>query len=223
MPVSDEAEDQVRASDGRVPGRRGLATRRKLVECTGELLKSTPYRQMKVVDIAREAGTSSATFYQYFPNVESAVLELAEDLVHDAESLVDLVAGSWRGAKANQTARALISGFVEYWEAHRTVFNVVDLATEEGDFRFRNLRTRALNSLTQALRDAIAESQRDRRVPTDVDPMATASVLVSMMAHVSAHRYGFEFWGIRTSHLEEALTRILFWSVTGQKAAPAKP
>ncbi|MGH9300797.1 MAG: TetR family transcriptional regulator [Acidimicrobiales bacterium] len=220
--MTQSVDDDVRASDGRVPGRRGLATRRRLVECTGELLKTTPYRQMKVVDIAREAGTSSATFYQYFPNVESAVLELAEDLVHDAEAVVDLVAGPWRGSKGTATARALVAGFVEYWEVHRSVFNVVDLATEEGDFRFRNLRTRALNSLTQALRDAIAESQKDKRIPSDVDAMATASVLVSMMAHVSAHRYGFEFWGIRTSHLEEALTRILLWSVSGQKGPAAR-
>ena len=33
---------------------------------------ATPWRSIKVIDIARQAGTSPATFYQYFENVEAA-------------------------------------------------------------------------------------------------------------------------------------------------------
>ena len=73
--------DQLRASDGRVPGRRGRATRQRLLDCTAEMLRTTSYRAIKVIDIAREAGTSPATFYQYFPDVESAILVLADDMV----------------------------------------------------------------------------------------------------------------------------------------------
>ena len=49
------------------------------------------------------------------------------------------------------------------------------------------------------------------------DPMATASVLVSMLAHVAAHRYGFEFYGIRTDELQRSMAQILFTTVTGSK------
>ena len=44
--------DELRAVDGRVPGRRGLATRARLLEQTRELLYTTSYRDLKVVDIA---------------------------------------------------------------------------------------------------------------------------------------------------------------------------
>ena len=43
-----------------------------------------------------------------------------------------------------------------------------------------------------------------------------AGVLVSMLAHVGSHRYGFEFWGIRTASLVDSLTGILHWTVTGR-------
>ncbi len=44
-----------------------------------------------------------------------------------------------------------------------------------------------------------------------------------MLAHVAAHRYGFEFWGVRTSSLVDSQARILYWSVTGRKPpAPRK-
>ncbi len=58
----DPDDEELRAADGRVPGRRGRATRQKLLERTAEMLQSTSYRDLKVVDIARGGGTSPATF-----------------------------------------------------------------------------------------------------------------------------------------------------------------
>ena len=86
-----------------------------MLECTAELLASTPWRSIKVIDIAREAGTSPATFYQYFENVEQAILVLAEELTEGAgaeacgaDEAVPAVAGAgavgvcsvWLGAEA---------------------------------------------------------------------------------------------------------------------------
>ncbi len=56
------AVKRLRATDGRVPGRRGQATRRKLLDTTAALLKTTSYRTIKVIDIAREAGRSPPLF-----------------------------------------------------------------------------------------------------------------------------------------------------------------
>jgi hypothetical protein len=52
-------------------------------------------------------------------------------------------------------------------------------------------------------------------LPKSLDPMAVAGALVSMLAHTAAHQYGFEFWGIRTAKLREAMARQVSWSVTG--------
>ena len=76
-----DGDGDLRASDGRVPGRRGLLTRTRLLEHTRDLIGTTSYRDLKVVDIARAAGMSPATFYQYFPDAESALLALADELV----------------------------------------------------------------------------------------------------------------------------------------------
>jgi AcrR family transcriptional regulator len=214
--------DEVRAADGRVPGRRGIATRARLLGQTAKLLTTTRYRDVKVIDIAREAGTSPATFYQYFADVEQAVLALAEELAPDASSLIDLVRGSWRGDRGLETARRVVEGFLDYYERHRAVFRVVDLATEEGDLRFQRLRTRALSGISEALDETIKGFQREGKVAPDVDPTATAYMLVSMLAHAAAHRYGMEFYGVRTAHQVDAMTRILFITVTGRRMRPAR-
>jgi AcrR family transcriptional regulator len=200
----------LRAADGRVPGRRGLATRQRLLECTAEMLQSTSYRDLKVIDIAREAGTSPATFYQYFPDVEAAILVLAEQMAKDGHRLSTLIReNSWKGKAGLDTATQLCDAFLAFWDEYRSILRVMDLATEEGDRRFHQIRTRLLNEVNVALTEIIK-----RR---DVDPTATAAILVSMLAHVAAHQYGFEFWGIRTKDLRNSMAQQVYWGVTGQK------
>jgi AcrR family transcriptional regulator len=210
---------QLRASDGRVPGRRGRATREKLLSCTADLLEKNSYRDLKVIDIARCAGTSPATFYQYFNDVEAAVLELARTLQEEGIVLVGLIRdSSWKGARGYDTALSLTDGFLDLWERHRAILRVVDLATAEGDLHFQNIRTHLLNEVTLALRDVIEGFREQKRHPHDLDPMAQAASLVSMLAHVAAHRYGYEFWGIRVEKMRESVARLLYWGITGRTA-----
>jgi AcrR family transcriptional regulator len=209
-------EDALRAADGRVPGRRGRATRQRLLECTGEMLTTTSYRDVKVIDIAREAGTSPATFYQYFADVEAAILVLAEEMAQQGAHLTQIIAdGSWDGADAAATALSLVDGLLGFWDEHRAVLRVVDLATDEGDGRFQKIRVGLLNDITRGLAEVTRRSQDAGRVPKGIDPMATAGVLVSMLAHVAAHQYGFEFWGIRTADVRASMARHVAWGVTG--------
>jgi len=212
-------DGELRAADGRVPGRRGRATRQRLLEETAAMLETTSYRDLKVVDIARAAGTSPATFYQYFPEVTSAILVLAEQMsLAGGTRLSALVRdGTWKGRAAWETANRLVEGFMAFWEEYRPVLRVVDLATEEGDQRFRKARVALLHELTTALAEVIDAQRRAGRQPADLDPMASAGVLVSMLAHVAAHRYGFEFWGIRSEDLQRSMARIVFTTVSGQK------
>src|SRR5580658_6646759 len=173
--ILDDSDDpgSIAATDGRVPGRRGLATRTRLLECTAELLTSTPWRSIKVIDIARQAGTSPATFYQYFENVEQAILVLAEELMEGAARLADLVDGDWTEDGSWATASAVVTGFMAYWEENRSVFRVVELATEEGDLRFQGLRVRALNAVTVTLARVIGGTGGSGAgsSPAGTDPM----------------------------------------------------
>ena len=151
-PADDDEE--LRAADGRVPGRRGRATRQRLLECTRDMLTTTAYRDVKVIDIAREAGTSPATFYQYFADVEAAILVLAEEMAQQGQHLTAIITdGSWVGAQAFDTSLSLVDAFLAFWDDHRPVLRVMDLATDEGDGRFQKIRVRLLNDITNALAD----------------------------------------------------------------------
>lgn len=224
-----EYAEQVATTDGRVPGERGRQTRQRLLDATVELLTTTSWRSVKVTDIARQARTSPATFYQYFGNVEQAIRVLAEGMVDQAAQLAELVGGDWSEECSWETARTVTDSFLSYWEDNRAVFRVVDLATEEGDAELRGIRVRALNAVTVALAQVIVAASPSSEgapgtstdSPAGNDPMAVAGTLVAMFASVSAHRYGFEFWGIRTAHLVDTQARVLHWAVTGREAPEA--
>ncbi|HEX5367440.1 MAG TPA: TetR family transcriptional regulator [Acidimicrobiales bacterium] len=209
--------DELRAADRRVPGRRGRATRRRLLESTDEHLRSTPYRALKVVDIARAAGTSPATFYQYFADVDAAVLALAREAALDGQRLVRRVAdGSWRGRAGFQAALDLTDAFLAFWDAHRPVLRVVDAGSDEGDRRFHAVRVRLLDALTAELARVIGAVQAHGR-NLGVDPLAQAAVVVTTLAGVAAHLFALELWGVRPAEARLAVARQVYAGTTGQR------
>ncbi|MFD4788806.1 TetR family transcriptional regulator [Streptomyces sp. NPDC058459] len=209
---------QVRTVDGRVAGRRGQATRQKLLDCLSEMLSSSPYRDVKVIDVARKAGTSPATFYQYFPDVEGAVLEIADSMAAESAGLTELLAGrGWTGKAGWQTAQDLVDGFLDFYRRHDAILRVVDLAAAEGDKRFNKLRMKILNAVNGSLSDAITELQSKGRVDKDVNPAAVAGSLVTMLASVAAHQKGFTAWGVKQPEIKPSLALLIYLGVTGKK------
>ncbi|MFC8429709.1 TetR family transcriptional regulator [Streptomyces griseorubiginosus] len=208
----------MRTVDGRVAGRRGQATRQKLLDCLSEMLSSSPYRDVKVIDVARKAGTSPATFYQYFPDVEGAVLEIAEQMATEGGQLTALLEGrSWVGKAGWQTAQELVDGFLEFWRKNDAILRVVDLGAAEGDKRFYKLRMKILNSVNNSLADAVAELQSKGKVDKDVNPAAVAGSLVAMLAAVASHQKGFQTWGVKQAELKPNLALLVHLGVTGKK------
>lgn len=220
-PAASEAgvdEAALPAADGRIPGSRGRATRERLLAATAALLEAGAYRELSVVDIARRAGTSPATFYQYFPDVQSAILLLAQRMSEDGADLAaPLAAASWRGAGGYAAAASLADRFFTWWDEHRAVLGVVDLRIAEGDPRSRAIRNAMLRPVIDALAGAIEANGTDGAP----DPTAQASVLVSMLAHVAEHQHGIAAWGVAHDDVRDTMARIVHWSVTGRKPPKA--
>ena len=116
-----QAEKAAVDQNGRELGPRALNTRRRLLDATVELLDSSSVRDISVVEIARRAGTSPATFYQYFKDVGEATLCLAEEAAAEMPAVVDAIGGTWRGRKGMATARVIAEAFIDHFDAYRSV------------------------------------------------------------------------------------------------------
>lgn len=211
-------EPELVAIDGRRLGERAQLTRRRLLDATAELLETRGLLDLKVVDVAREVGTSPATFYQYFQNVEEAVLSLAESAGQEIRELVPLVDEPWAGPRALDNARQLVNGFITYWDRNRAVLRSRNLAAQEGDPRFREVRVRTLSQITDRLERRVAENRAARKVAAEMTPYAAAGALVSMMERMAAFHYEFEGRGVSREAMVETVARIVYQTVTGRTA-----
>jgi AcrR family transcriptional regulator len=101
-----------RALDGRELGLRGAATRRRLLDATAELLQHHGVRELRVVDIARSVGTSPATYYQYFRDVDEAVIVLADEVgTNEVMPIAQLFEQVWDSSTGLDIARQLVRSF----------------------------------------------------------------------------------------------------------------
>ncbi|MFS3130739.1 TetR family transcriptional regulator [Nocardioides sp. Bht2] len=201
-------EQAVRATDGRVPKRRGLATRQRLLDATRTELGKRAYRFLTVADIAREAETSPSTFYQYFPRIDLAIFELAQEVIRDKSRLTVIVQdASWTGADSRAAARRLAEEFLSFWEEHRAVLKAVDILMGEGDDRFYEARVSVLSELSSAFEAQVEEGGVDLAPPGDAK--AVGAVLVSMLAHVAAFEPGLTSRGYSREALESVMADII--------------
>ncbi|MGW6602281.1 TetR/AcrR family transcriptional regulator [Streptomyces sp. NPDC055036] len=119
--------EEIRTTAGRQIGPRGLRTRRQLLACLKEVLAEYGYHATRVIDVARRARTSPATFYEYFADIDAAVLELALPAAQEgSDELLYAEAGSWWGS-GRRAAGGTVDAFFTFWREHEVVLRVVDL------------------------------------------------------------------------------------------------
>lgn len=199
------------ALDGRALGRRGTETRQRLLDATATLLESKGLRELRVADIARAVSVSPATFYQYFRDVESAVLALSALVGEETGSLTDLLAEEWRGPEGLDLARRLVEEFIANWDEHRAVLRTRNLAAQEGDDRFRAVRNGALRPLTEGIAEKVAA-----RAEPGLAPYAAAAAMVSMLERMAAFHTDLAAYGTSRAEVVETTARILHHTATGE-------
>ncbi|MCX4682072.1 TetR/AcrR family transcriptional regulator [Streptomyces sp. NBC_01433] len=192
------------AIDGRIAGPRALATRQRLVDALAPLLDSRSFREIKVVDIARAAGTSPAAFYQYFASLEDALEVLAIHVAQQGRVLDDVfTAAAEDGTLAG--AREAVDHLFDFWRTHKAALGAIDAMAAEGDERFVQARNHLLSAVAQPLVDAVA--RRTDAAPA-AHPRALAGSLATLLASAATHEGGLSAWGSR-DELRESLACLV--------------
>ena len=162
------------------------------------LLETHGVRDLRVVDIARAVGTSPATFYQYFRDVEEAVLVARRGGRRGPRAARRRcspgLVGRRRGldaARVTGRARSSSTG-----TRHRAVLRTRNLAAQEGDPRFRDVRNASLRPLTEGWRRRSRSRSATGASAPRSRPMAAAAALVAMMERMAAFHADLEPLGV---------------------------
>ena len=206
------------ALDGREIGVRGAATRRRLLDATADLLRDKGVRDLRVVDIAREVGTSPATYYQYFRDVEDAVLVLADEIgTNDVVPIAAVFDEPWHGTAGLANARAMVEAFFELWDRHHAVLRTRNLAAQEGDARFREIRNRANRPFLEGFADQVRAHQGVSAVAPEVSPVAAGAALIALIERMAAFHAELRSLGVERGEVIETTARICFQTVVGHE------
>jgi AcrR family transcriptional regulator len=211
--VGNDAD--VMATDGRVIGRRAIQTRRRILDATASLLREQGALDLKVIDVAREVGTSPATFYQYFADVEDAILCLAAELVERVPEFAGQIDDRWVDDDGLDRARALVASYTGFWDEHGAVLRIMHLRADEREPRFRRVRNEYNNQFMVVMVERVREGQSAGRLPQGMDPDATAGAMLSVLDRVPSYRESFERRGTSREAMVETIARILFGTLTG--------
>jgi len=204
------------AQTGRALGARALRTRQKILEATAALLSERSVLDLPVVDIARRAGSSPATFYHYFKDVEEVALALAEQAADEMPAVLSLIAGPWKGPEGMERARAIVQAFLRHWDTHHAILQLRNLAADRGDRRFMRVRRDTLEPVLRAFAAKIEEARDAGHVSPDLNPYVAAAALGSILERLAAYHRELGYFGATRKDLVETCARILYQTVTGR-------
>lgn len=171
---------------GQKIGSKGERTRQLLIDITVDLLETHGLRDVSVVDVARAANTSPATFYVYFRGVPEVVLAALETASQTSPELEALLGQDWLAPGAAQNALPFVEAYTALWNRNRTIFRVRNLAAEEGDDRFYKARMLAASPMMAALTEQIARAQAAGHTPADLSARACAGTVLMMLERLAA-------------------------------------
>jgi AcrR family transcriptional regulator len=212
-PVADEQATV--ATDGRTIGARALATRRRLLDATRGLLARDGVLSLRLVDVTREVGSSPASFYQYFTDIDDALLVLSDEVEQSTEELAARLDMPWSTVDDYADALGFVGAYVAYWEEHGAVLRARNLKAEEGDTRFRAKRSKAQLTIMDMMGPMIVDSIENGRLSDEIDPVAAAAAMLAMLERLTSYRRELELRGTSGDALHHTLARILFRTVSG--------
>lgn len=126
---------------GQVLGRKGNRTRQRLMDATRRLLKDHSPVGLTAVAVAKEARTSSATFYIYFTDVRDIIYHLSLLAGDEMAEVHRILEEPWGpGTEAFGHALRIVNAFSAVWERHRDVLRFRNLEADRGDKHFYQLR-----------------------------------------------------------------------------------
>jgi AcrR family transcriptional regulator len=218
--VPQSGEPRLLDQAGRPLGPRALQTRQRILDATVALLDEKPMRDLRVIDIARRIGSSPATFYQYFKDVEDVVLHLATEASERTGEIVELIQGDWSGREGHERGRRLVNLVIDHWEKYAPILRVRNNASDEGDGRFREVRLRAMMPMVEAFAAQIIQSheraassspqaESDEWQGGRVHPTSGATALASVLERLAMYHVAIEeIGGSREDLVETSATLI---------------
>jgi AcrR family transcriptional regulator len=187
-PAADARRRVLRSVDGlvvserrldrsRVLGPRAERTKQSLVDSAWELFRRRGYTDTTVADIAKGAGVSLATFYQYFGDITDVLRAIIVGFIK--ESLARRI-DQWDVGSGRDGLRRTVHDFVQTYVDYRDLLELWETARLV-DPGVRDLSIELRQVYRARVELALREAQEQGLLRRGLDPGETAGVLTAML------------------------------------------
>jgi AcrR family transcriptional regulator len=193
----------------------GEQTRSRLLDAARELANEMTFNRVTVQDVTSRAGTSRATFYLYFDNIDEIYLELGRET---CEELFRVTTESWTLDDPRTAIHGWAHGYVATFRKHSGVLRVC-YARRFDDEAFSALVVDTRRRLSTQLQ-AHLEAGIALGVVRPMEPRLAGEALNSMMEAVCVHELDDQ----RHAQLElvaETLGELCFHALASRAALAA--
>src|SRR5579863_8185571 len=155
-------------------GAKGSATRQHILDTASRLVDMQTGESPSISTICREAAISKATFYQYFEDFRTLILELLKPAATDVEVLAGTIATPCPEAEIFDQFYAFVSAYFTYCTRHRVAFRLRNLAADAGDEEMILSRLRAGDAIARQLAARVCAARQGTRERRDDHALAIA-------------------------------------------------
>jgi AcrR family transcriptional regulator len=162
--------------DGRPLSKRGIDTRRRLLDAAENVFGELGYHDASIVKVAEAAGVAPGTFYLYFAGKQEIFDELVEDLNRRVRRA--MTDASSRGRTRTEAERLGFQAFFRFTAEHPGLYRVIRQAEFVSPRALRLHYERIVAGYARGLREAMA---RGEVAPGDPEVLAWALMGVGEM------------------------------------------
>lgn len=167
-------------------GNKGRETRALLMATARSLLDKVSPLSLSAATISKEAGTSPATFYVYFDNVEDILWALCDAISEDVSHLLEDESTLRVDERLDEDALAFVRGYCEIWAHHGPLLLYRNMEADRGNKRFNQLVLRISLPILEGLTERIVEAAPAGQPISRSDANAEAVVFYSAIDRIAA-------------------------------------
>jgi AcrR family transcriptional regulator len=172
------------------------------------LLKTLSPVELTAVAIAKEAQTSSATFYMYFDDVKDLFFSLSVDAGNKVVEALESLTFDPGEEAFEQAAERLVVTFNKVWHEHRPVLRYRNMEADSGDANFDKLRLNTYRREIDVLCKWVKANKKGGVGPTTGDAYALAVVIHAALERLASVDPTIVENGIGINRMIAALARV---------------
>lgn len=153
-----------------------------IIEAALKVFGEKGYYNATISEIARAAGVSEATIYEYFGSKEDLLFAIPDEITHEAVEMLDRMSSYIKGAE--NKLRAIVYGYFNLYKDNPDYSSLVllDLKHNRKFMDAEGYRTvrRAAGFILETIKEGIGSGE----FKADIDPFLVRSMILGTIEHI---------------------------------------